>query len=331
MSVTSCSTTWPAAVSERSASVLAAPARTATVLAAFPQALYLRLHDDRVPGDRVLPVVSATGLRLPTAMVLATVLPTIGWGVQPGDAVVVGDGEVHLRAVRIRGVRTWRPLRVPGGDRPPAPDAAPALVSLTAPAWVEAAHVLVAAVLAGQDVTLQVSATVGGGVGLTPSGDDVLCGALLALRLGGAADARARLWSAVTPRLGSTTSLSAALLAEAADGYAVPAVVRLATALAGGPRTAHTVVPAAREVVTIGHSSGVALLSGLLGALDALVARGAFGSPAAPGSPGVFDSPGALTTLDAPYRDDDIDDQDAAATNAVVLQRLATTHLGARP
>lgn len=183
MSVTSCSTTWPAAVSERSASVLAAPARTATVLAAFPQALYLRLHDDRVPGDRVLPVVSATGLRLPTAMVLATVLPTIGWGVQPGDAVVVGDGEVHLRAVRIRGVRTWRPLRVPGGDRPPAPDAAPALVSLTAPAWVEAAHVLVAAVLAGQDVTLQVSATVGGGVGLTPSGDDVLCGALLALRL----------------------------------------------------------------------------------------------------------------------------------------------------
>ena len=271
MSVTSRSTTWPAAVSERSASVLAAAPRTAIVLAAFPQALYLRLRDDRPgPDDRVLPVVTATGLRLPTAMVLATVLPTVGWGVQPGDAVAVGDGQVHLPGVRIRGVRTWRPLRVPGADRPMAPDAAHAVVSLTAPAWVEAADSLVAAALAGQDVTRQVSATVGDGAGLTPTGDDLLCGALLALRFGGAAEARVRLWSAVMPRLGSTTSLSAALLVEAADGYAVPAVVRLAAALVGGTGTAHAVVPAARDVVGIGHLSGVALLSGLVGALAAV-------------------------------------------------------------
>ncbi len=265
MSATSCTTTWPAAVSERAESVLSAPTRTATVLAAFPQALYLRL-----PDDRVLPVVSATGLRLPTAMVLATVLPTVGWGVQPGDEVAVGEGEVLLAGVRIRGVRTWRPLRVPGAERPLDPGAVRALGAWASRGWVEVARSLVTTVLTGQDVTRQVSVTVGCGAGLTPSGDDVLCGALLALRLRGAAQARGRLWSAVAPRLGATTSLSAALLTEAADGYAVPAVVRLAEALAGGTATAGTVVPAAREVAGIGHTSGADLLSGLVGGLSAL-------------------------------------------------------------
>ncbi|MEO5981772.1 MAG: DUF2877 domain-containing protein [Pedococcus sp.] len=280
MSATWGATTWPAAVSERSASLLAAPARAATVLAAFPQALYLRLPDDvapddrapddRAPSDRVLPVVSVSGLRLPTAMVLATDLPTVGWGVQPGDDVAVGDGEVHLPQVRIRGVRLWRPAQVPCADRPLDPGAVRALTALASPTPVEAARSLVTTVLAGQDVTRQVSVIVGAGPGLTPSGDDVLCGALIALRLGGASEARARLWSAVTPRLGSTTSLSAALLAEAADGYAVPAVVRLAAALAGGTDTAREVGPAAREVLGVGHTSGADLLSGLSGGLVAL-------------------------------------------------------------
>ena len=83
-------------------------------------------------------------------------------------------------------------------------------------------------------------AQVGAGPGLTPSGDDVLCGVLLGLRLHprGSSPLAAELWRAVEPRLTATTSLSAALLREAAEGYAVEPVVRLLERLAGwAPRT----------------------------------------------------------------------------------------------
>ena len=102
-------TTWPAAVSERSAALVHGSPREATVLAAFPTALYLQVggHAD------VLPVVTRHGLRLPTALAVATDLPTVGWGAQPGDEVVVGDGAVRLPGVTIRAVRSWRPHAAP--------------------------------------------------------------------------------------------------------------------------------------------------------------------------------------------------------------------------
>jgi hypothetical protein len=120
-------------------------------------------------------------------------------------------------------------------------------------------------------VTGAVTGMVGGGQGLTPSGDDVLCGLLLGLRP--VPPAVAGVWAAVAPRLGATTSLSASLLAESAEGYAVPAVVRLGVALARarhGSDGADTLRRAVREVAGIGHSSGADLLAGLAGALRAL-------------------------------------------------------------
>jgi hypothetical protein len=117
-----------------------------------------------------------------------------------------------------------------------------------------------------------VAALVGAGLGLTPSGDDALCGVLLGLRLAGRPALRRALWAAVAPRLGSTTSLSAALLTESAEGYAVPPVGRLVEALAAGD---HAGVRAATvQVRAIGHTSGADLLGGLAGALDALRAEG---------------------------------------------------------
>ncbi len=86
------------------------------------------------------------------------------------------------------------------------------------------------------------------------------------------------LWAAVRPRLGTTTSLSAALLTEAAQGYAVLPVVRLAQAIAAG-RPAE-IAAAGRAVLAIGHSSGADLLGGLAGCLDALDAPVAHAGPA---------------------------------------------------
>jgi hypothetical protein len=269
-------TTWPAASSARSSAVVHGPVRPATVLAAFPSALYLQVggHAD------VLPVVTRHGLRLPTALALATPLPTVGWGVQPGGRVAVGGGEVRLPLVTIRAVRTWQPhvvQRAAGAPR------AARLSTLSLP-WRSPAR-SVTELLLGQEPNAEtlahrVAALVGTGPGLTPSGDDVLCGVLLGLRLHPHASDElvAALWQAVRPRLTSTTSLSAALLTEAAEGYAAEPVLRLVERLAvpADPVARPADLPGAgiaealAEVLAIGHSSGADLLGGLAGCLEAL-------------------------------------------------------------
>ena len=253
---------WPVAVSERSPAVLAGPRRPAFVLAAFSSALYLRTDDG------VLPVVTPTGLRLPTSLVLATELDEHGWGVLPGSTVLVGAGEVLLPRAVLRVVRSWRPVAVTTGQRPVSDRSW--LAGVAASTWRCAAGRLTRRLLTGRAVEQDVRSLVGAGPGLTPSGDDVLSGALLGLRLHSAAarELVPTLWAAVRGRLGATTDLSAALLTEASQGYAVPPVVRLGAALAGG-RTGD-LSPLVARVRSIGHTSGSDLLAGLAGALEAL-------------------------------------------------------------
>ena len=248
-------TSWPAAASTRTPRALAGPLGTATVLGAFPSALYLLCHD-----GSLLPVVTPSGLRLPTAVVLASSGPPSGWGVRPGDRVEVGGTEVRLPAGTVRAVRTWVPARLPAVQAPP--EAVAVVAAAASDTWRDPALELARAVPRGDDITATVAEVVGRGPGLTPSGDDVLAGVLLGLRASPAL--RDHLWRAVSPRLGGTTSLSAALLAEAAEGYAVPAVLRLGAALvAGGTDLGQAV----REVAAVGHSSGTDLLAGLAAGL----------------------------------------------------------------
>lgn len=255
-------TTWPAAVSQRCAPGPGGPVREARVLGAFPQALYL------LDDDAVLPLVAPGGLRLPTAVLVARDPCTIGWGVQPGDVVLVGGGRIRLPGVMVRATRTWRPTPVPDGEVGRALPEVPATG-----VWCDRARRLAVAVLSGApDLRSFAAGIVGAGPGLTPSGDDAVCGVLLGLRLAGRPDAAATLWAVVAPRLAATTSLSAALLHEAAQGYAVPPVVQLGRALLGGDRVR---VEAAADVVRrVGHSSGADLLAGLAGCLDAVGATG---------------------------------------------------------
>ncbi|MGH3493431.1 MAG: DUF2877 domain-containing protein [Sciscionella sp.] len=105
---------------------------------------------------------------------------------------------------------------------------------------------------------------VGLGPGLTPYGDDVVCGALIAARAAGQPrlDAVAALLvEAPLERL--TTAPSAALLRLAAGGWCIPQLATWLRALAGGGNLAE----ASNALRAVGHSSGRGLLAGATVAL----------------------------------------------------------------
>ncbi|GAA6526192.1 hypothetical protein IDVR_19880 [Intrasporangium sp. DVR] len=142
------------------------------------------------------------------------------------------------------------------------------------------AHDLAAAALADQPVAhlvrSLVRSLVGSGRGLTPSGDDAVAGVLLALRSGGELGAVRAVDDQVRAVSHTTTSISAALLRAAAQGYAAPEVVALVDLLAPSrltPTSGQRVARALERVLAIGHSSGRDLVSGLAGARRALAAH----------------------------------------------------------
>lgn len=290
---------WPAAVSALVADVVSGDERTATVLAAFPTALYLHTggHTD------VVPVLTTDALRLPTGLCLTRRSNEVDWGVRPGDRVLVGGGRIALPDAVVSTARVWRPARVRAVQspaRPPAADRLPAAGVLG-----DRCAGLVAAALAAEPVDARVAGLVGAGPGLTPSGDDALCGILLTLRAllppppampptsipatsSRPPAAGGRVSEAVRRLTHRTTSLSASLLLAATDGYGLPQVVRLLDLLAetsdehesprGSPLGARAAsstsdVPAAIEqVLAIGHRSGADLLAGVRGTVEALTA-----------------------------------------------------------
>ena len=76
---------------------------------------------------------------------------------------------------------------------------------------------------------------VGLGPGLTPAGDDVVAGALVALAAGGDLERAGVVLDAVRSCRHRTTALSAALLDHAAGGRAVPQLARLPARRRGPP------------------------------------------------------------------------------------------------
>lgn len=113
-----------------------------------------------------------------------------------------------------------------------------------------------------------VACLLGNGPGLTPAGDDVLCGLLAGARLFGR-DA-AVLIGAVRENLATrpraTTALSRQLLLSACAGHGLPQLQRLAGELCGGGPDG--VRSAWAATTAIGHSSGAALAAGLIGSID---------------------------------------------------------------
>lgn len=225
--------TLPAAVSTLVDELVRGPVVTGRVLTLLPSVAYVEV------AGTVVPVETSLGIGLPTAVRVAAVTPP--WDVTAGAEVGIGEGELVLGGLVLRVVRAWQPPVVRAcADASVGDEVLAALPSA---------------------VPLDVDGLVGRGPGLTPSGDDVLCGALLTLLALGDVVATARLWGSVAPRLGATTSVSASLLTAASTGHALAVVRDLVHAVAADD--APTVQELVPQVERIGHSSGRDLLVGV--------------------------------------------------------------------
>lgn len=111
--------------------------------------------------------------------------------------------------------------------------------------------------LVGNALTAEIESIIGLGPGLTPSGDDYLGGALIALRALGRARQAESLWRWLEPRLASRTSaISAAHLAAAAAGQGHEALHQVLNGL-----------PALQQLDAVGHCSGWDALAGAVAVL----------------------------------------------------------------
>ncbi len=257
--------------------VLLGPPRDATVLAAFPGVAYLRLE----PGDPdVVALLARDAVRLPIGLAIEDAAVRRPFAqLRPGDPATVGGGGIQAGGQAWRVLRWWDPV-VPRLDSPACPGgsvSAPALpavavpdTSLLAPARL-LARALDSSRLDPDAVDRAVLGLVGLGPGLTPAGDDLLCGALAALAAAGPRDTVAVLAAAAARHAARTTPISAALLRCACSGAAIPQLAELLTALRRSG-TAERLARARASLSTVGHSTGNALAAGALIALGARTA-----------------------------------------------------------
>lgn len=233
------------------------------VASAHPHAVHLLAEEAEAPeecaGATVLSLGDAAALDLPTQWRLGAHGPW--WhALEPGDPVL-GDTDSLTWTGRdgrdrvVAAVRPWHPARVHAtATGAPLPAADHARLA-------EAASDLVAdpalAAFAARPRPDAAIALLGRGPGLTPAGDDAICGVLLAARALGRPAAATDALVALARR--RTTALSAACIDAARRGYGVAQVVRLIGDVASGRLAEQTL----HDVVTIGHSSGRDLLAGV--------------------------------------------------------------------
>jgi hypothetical protein len=219
-------------------------------------------------GAADLPLVSVTpagAVRLPASLQVAGRLPvSVG-------AARAGLGRVQLDSMCVRVRRWWRPPAPVVQDLRRASARAAAATLLLPPlepAVAAALGPLRASVCGGDTRRGAAARAVGGlvglGSGLTPSGDDVLVGAVVALRAlerGGLA-APGCLATELTRATGrrATTALSASLLQDAGRGWCIPELAAFVEAT-GGRGDLPAVVS---RLVAVGHSSGAAMGHGAI-------------------------------------------------------------------
>ncbi|MFI6454364.1 DUF2877 domain-containing protein [Streptosporangium amethystogenes] len=259
--------------------VLEAPRRPARVLAAFPAGVYLEIRTELEP--QVIAVVTGQATRLPNAMVVTDPMPQVA----VGDEACVGDGSIDIGRLSLRAHRWWNPAPPLGTVKvTELVRSLPAMAGLcersSRRSGLEgngAAGLLAQGCAEGSLLKSVVAAEqlVGLGPGLTPSGDDVLAGLLVALRhFGGATGADRAVWladwlaAAVTFDVrGRTTPISAALLHCAARGEASGEVLAVLRGLAGR----QSLEPALHRLLQLGHTSGADLAWGLRIGLAAVI------------------------------------------------------------
>ena len=203
------------------------------------------------PGDEVW--IGSDGLRIETGHGPIAVLtgPAIPW--LPADVCLCDLSPAQLR----------RAEEIIG--RTPAPSAQTTFGRLAVTMLSESADALEAALRRGDPsgITSAAIPLLGLGEGLTPSGDDILTGvaflsAQRGMRLHGA---RGSLAAALDAGAERTTPLSSAAIRHALHARAPQSLHALVQALRDDDAT--RIGAAARQVATIGHTSGTDLLTGV--------------------------------------------------------------------
>ncbi len=224
-----------------------------TVLGAFPTAVYLQLPASEV----VLAVLSADAVRLPIGLVLAEHSSRLSLACI--TEARLQRGELVLPGLRVRAGTTWSAALGSVG-RPRRSPARPDASRIGLPAALLATL--------GTAAAAAVPDLIGRGPGLTPAGDDLLCGLLAGCVLFDVAadDVAQAVLDTLASRPRATTSLSRALLHRAVAGEGIPQLSSLAEALCSTSEV--RVAPAWDALCAVGHSSGTALGLGLLAAAD---------------------------------------------------------------
>ncbi len=191
-------------------------------------------------------------------------------GIAVGAEVTVGASRVLVGPLDVRITRTWD-SRVPVCRFAPArvrelAESAAGAEQGVPVAAVAALRTALAVLSQRQPLADAVRGLVGLGQGSTPGGDDVLAGVLAGLHATGATPL-VPLIAARLERLPlRTTTLSADLLGLAVRGHAcieALAVLRAAIRPAGGAEMDRTYSTAVRRLLSIGHTSGADLATGM--------------------------------------------------------------------
>ena len=231
-------------------------------------------------------------------------------GLQPqyfsvGQEVIIADGAILIGDVPFAGLDTasvWAPPPVPdwtlqslrmglvavdevwrllpveqglaasAGARPPG---RPSRLLTAAAPGLAALKRLIEAGLRGQRCAARdhqgIVELIGLGPGLTPSGDDLIGGALVALASLSRLATRDALWRACRAHLDRSNAISAAHLRSAALGYAAAPLHEAVHAVIAGQ--VDRIRPALTALSKVGHSSGLDALAGALMVLRAVEFR----------------------------------------------------------
>ncbi|MEV7429827.1 DUF2877 domain-containing protein [Nocardioides sp. NPDC092400] len=219
------------------------------VVHAGAQAVYVLL------GDRVVGVAARGAVHVPATIATAlTHLPAV----EVGAAAEVADGVLHVAGLAVS------VDRLVAGDVPRLSADAGARLAATLPDLSPARDQLPAAALAAlaSGDGAAVLDLLGRGDGLTPVGDDVVAGWLVAAR--GLERDRDAVADAVRRHAHRTTALSATLLVDAIEGGCIPEFRALLLALAarGDAASPSGVAAAASRLAAVGHTSGAGMLLG---------------------------------------------------------------------
>lgn len=247
--------------------LLAGPRHRGTVVHSGADAVYVESHGD------VIGVVSRHATPIPcTIATRADSVEALLAGPRPtvGDAVTVGDGAVELGGSRVR-VSRLVDFAMQAFDRSLAPQMTERLTAVDPDGGATGDEIAPDVLdLLRERPTAALDRVLGRGSGLTPFGDDVVCGLLATLLASDDPCAPALRGEARRQAPGRTTSLSATLLHRAGEGDVLPAFAQVVTALVHRPHDLEARVARLRGV---GHTSGAGMLLGLRLALDHINTR----------------------------------------------------------